>query len=109
MSEFSDHDGSSGKSDFVFENIHDVEELLMDEQLSTNLPTKDDKKLSVFDKRITFEEESACSISSQEIVDIALSSREGTMPIKINYTIGLRAKKFLQLTNKLVRRNGSIS
>ena len=82
MSEFSDHDGSSGKSDFVFENIHDVEELLMDEQLSTNLPTKDDKKLSVFDKRITFEEEEpACSISSQEIVDIALSSREGTILI----------------------------
>ena len=82
MSEFSDHDGSSGKSDFVFENIHDVEELLMDEQLSTNLPTNDDKKLSVFDKRITFEEgESACSISSQEIIDIAVSSREGTILI----------------------------
>ena len=82
MSEFSDHDGSSGKSDFVFENIHDVEELLMDEQLSTNLPTNDDKKLSVFDKRITFEEEeSACSISSQEIIDIAVSSKEGTILI----------------------------
>ena len=53
----------------------------------TPTPTKDvDKKLAVFGRRITFEEEErslACTISSQEIIDIAVSSREGVNVEKV--------------------------